>query len=198
MIGRDGGSDFRWTHRQAWPHASSKFARTRRFLTHSLFYTSSGEEVVSSLEMSCRLGHNAAEKYTRCCGRQREADSLSTGKNISISAFVFIRPMSGLLFILVRLLEVRACWHHVCCYEEASVHPNSATTFSKGCTTPAYIDSVNLTSVQFGLTSKLKQAVCLFFPKCDDSVFLPVKEDPSDLLTINCHSCNYILEKKVF
>lgn len=47
------------------------------------------------------------------------------------------------------------------------------------------------------MTSKLKQAVCLFFPKCDDSDFLPMKEDPSDLLTINCHSCNYILEKEV-
>jgi hypothetical protein len=50
-----------------WPRASPKFTENQEFLdeietARNLFYTSSVEEVVSSLAMSCRMGHNTAGK----------------------------------------------------------------------------------------------------------------------------------------
>lgn len=57
----------RWVHRQAWPYASPKFRKGAMLdnieLADGIFYTGAGEEVVSSLEMSCRMGRLAADLF---------------------------------------------------------------------------------------------------------------------------------------
>ncbi len=54
----------RWIHRQIWSHASPKFRNGAMLdnieVADGVFYTGVGEEVVSSLEMSCRMGQLAA------------------------------------------------------------------------------------------------------------------------------------------
>ena len=49
-----------WVNRQAWPLASPNITRGPRLnnveIADSLFYTGIGEELVSSMEMSCRMG----------------------------------------------------------------------------------------------------------------------------------------------
>lgn len=54
----------RWIHRQIWPRASPQFSNTALLdnieLSDSVFYTGLADKVVSSLEMSCRVGRLAA------------------------------------------------------------------------------------------------------------------------------------------
>jgi hypothetical protein len=59
--------DISWVHRQAWPHAFPRYQESHALLEEveiapKLFYLSGAEDVISSMEMSCRMGHNAAEK----------------------------------------------------------------------------------------------------------------------------------------
>ena len=72
MIGRgwhEGDSleqhDITWLHRQAWPHALPKYDGQplpgNIEVAPGLFYIGSADEVVSSLEMACRSGRNAAD-----------------------------------------------------------------------------------------------------------------------------------------
>ncbi|KAI9749030.1 MAG: hypothetical protein M4579_007032 [Chaenotheca gracillima] len=56
----------RWVHRRAWPHASPKFRPGAALLNNfeiasRVFYTGASEEIVSSLEMSCRMGRRTAD-----------------------------------------------------------------------------------------------------------------------------------------
>jgi hypothetical protein len=56
-----------WVHRQAWPHAFPRYQENHALakeveIAPKLFYLSSAEDVISSMEMSCRMGRNAAEK----------------------------------------------------------------------------------------------------------------------------------------
>jgi hypothetical protein len=61
--------DIRWIHRQVWPLASPKRTRGPQLdnieLTDGLFYTGIGEELVSSMEMSCRMGTQVADMIYR-------------------------------------------------------------------------------------------------------------------------------------
>ncbi|KAI9847633.1 MAG: hypothetical protein M1837_002207 [Sclerophora amabilis] len=57
----------RWVHRQVWPHASPKFRRNNGAamldnieIAPRVFYTGLSDEIVTSLEMSCRMGQLAA------------------------------------------------------------------------------------------------------------------------------------------
>lgn len=55
-----------WTHRQVWPHAYPQFDPKRPILDNikiapDLYYTAAAEEVLSTLEMSCRMGNNVAK-----------------------------------------------------------------------------------------------------------------------------------------
>lgn len=57
----------RWVDRQVWPHAFPQSSHHRPTalldeieIAENLFYTGAGEEVVSSMEMSCRMGDNVA------------------------------------------------------------------------------------------------------------------------------------------
>lgn len=54
----------RWIHRQSWHYASPSFSNAALLdnieISDGVFYTGAGEEVVSSLEMSCRMGQLAA------------------------------------------------------------------------------------------------------------------------------------------
>jgi prenylcysteine oxidase / farnesylcysteine lyase len=59
--------DISWVHRQAWPHAFPRYQENHAIIDEieiapKLFYLNGAEEVISSMEMSCRMGHNAAEK----------------------------------------------------------------------------------------------------------------------------------------
>lgn len=56
-----------WVHRQSWPQAFPRYNKHHRLLENieigpKLFYLSGAEEIVSSMEMSCRMGDNAAVK----------------------------------------------------------------------------------------------------------------------------------------
>lgn len=55
----------RWLHRQSWPYASPSFSNAALLdnieIADGVFYTGAGEEVESSLEMSCRMGQLAAK-----------------------------------------------------------------------------------------------------------------------------------------
>lgn len=74
MIGRqleDGSElsdyDISWVHRQAWPQAFPRYEKQHALLEEieigpNLFYLNGAEEVISSMEMSCRMGDNAAMK----------------------------------------------------------------------------------------------------------------------------------------
>jgi Prenylcysteine lyase len=57
--------DIRWIHRQVWPLPSPKRTRGPQLdnieLADGLFYTGIGEELVSSMEMSCRMGRQVAD-----------------------------------------------------------------------------------------------------------------------------------------
>jgi glycine/D-amino acid oxidase-like deaminating enzyme len=61
--------DIRWIHRQVWPLASPKRTRGPQLdnieLADGLFYTGIGEELVSSIEMSCRMGRQVADMIYR-------------------------------------------------------------------------------------------------------------------------------------
>ncbi len=55
-----------WTHRQVWPHAYPQFDPKRPILDNieiapGLYYTAAAEEVLSTMEMSCRMGNNVAK-----------------------------------------------------------------------------------------------------------------------------------------
>ncbi|KAL1967555.1 hypothetical protein VTN77DRAFT_3070 [Rasamsonia byssochlamydoides] len=57
-----------WVHRQAWPYAFPRYQENHTLLDQieiapKLFYLSGAEEVVSSMETSCRMGQNAAKLY---------------------------------------------------------------------------------------------------------------------------------------
>lgn len=53
-----------WVHRQSWPQASPSFSNAALLdnveIADGVYYTGAGEEVVSSLEISCRMGQLAA------------------------------------------------------------------------------------------------------------------------------------------
>lgn len=56
-----------WVHHQAWPHAFPRYQENHALLEDieiapNLFYVSGAEEVISSVEMSCRMGRKAAER----------------------------------------------------------------------------------------------------------------------------------------
>ena len=55
----------RWVHREEWKHAFLEFDGSAMLddieIADGIFYTGVGEEVVSSLEMSCRTGRRAAD-----------------------------------------------------------------------------------------------------------------------------------------
>lgn len=58
-----------WVNHQAWPHAfpqtrGSNQANDKVEIAPGLFYLGGGEQVISSLEMSCRMGRNAARKLS--------------------------------------------------------------------------------------------------------------------------------------
>ena len=55
-----------WVHRQAWPHAYPHFTSGRPILDDieiapDLYYTAAAEEVLSTMEMGCRMGLNVAK-----------------------------------------------------------------------------------------------------------------------------------------
>ena len=55
-----------WVHRQAWPHAYPQFDPGRPILDDleiapDLYYTAAAEEVLSTMEMGCRMGLNVAK-----------------------------------------------------------------------------------------------------------------------------------------
>lgn len=55
-----------WVHRQAWPHAYPQFNSGRPILDDieiapDLYYTAAAEEVLSRMEMGCRMGLNVAK-----------------------------------------------------------------------------------------------------------------------------------------
>lgn len=55
-----------WVHRQAWPYAYPQFDPQKPLLENieiapDLFYTAAGEEALSTMEMSCRMGNNVAK-----------------------------------------------------------------------------------------------------------------------------------------
>ena len=61
-----------WIHRQAWPHAYPQFDPQKPLLENfqiapDLFYTAAGQEALSTMEMSCRMGNNVAKHlyYTK-------------------------------------------------------------------------------------------------------------------------------------
>lgn len=55
----------RWIHRQVWHQAFPEYSKNAMLnnieIADGIFYTGVGEEIVSSLEMSCRMGRFAAE-----------------------------------------------------------------------------------------------------------------------------------------
>ena len=55
----------RWVYREEWKHAFPEYDGGTMLddieLADGIFYTGVGEEVVSSLEMSCRIGRRAAD-----------------------------------------------------------------------------------------------------------------------------------------
>lgn len=55
-----------WVHRQAWPHAYPQFNSGHPILDNieiapDLYYTAAAEEVLSTMEMGCRMGLNVAK-----------------------------------------------------------------------------------------------------------------------------------------
>ena len=55
-----------WVHRQAWPHAYPQFSPGSPILDNieiapDLYYTAAAEEVLSTMEMGCRMGLNVAK-----------------------------------------------------------------------------------------------------------------------------------------
>ena len=55
-----------WVHRQAWPHAYPQFNSGQPILDNieiapDLYYTAAAEEVLSTMEMGCRMGLNVAK-----------------------------------------------------------------------------------------------------------------------------------------
>ena len=55
-----------WVHRQAWPHAYPQFNSGRPILDNieiapDLYYTAAAEDVLSTMEMGCRIGLNVAK-----------------------------------------------------------------------------------------------------------------------------------------
>ncbi|KAL2044014.1 hypothetical protein N7G274_003535 [Stereocaulon virgatum] len=56
-----------WLHRQAWPHAYPQYnpeepVRDSIEIAPDLFYTAAAEQTPSTMEMSCRMGKNVAER----------------------------------------------------------------------------------------------------------------------------------------
>lgn len=55
----------RWVHREEWKHAFLEYDGGSMLddmeIGAGIFYTGAGEEVVSSLEMSCRMGRRSAQ-----------------------------------------------------------------------------------------------------------------------------------------
>lgn len=60
-------AEVRWVHREEWKHAFLEYDGGALLddieLADGIFYTGAGEEVVSSLEMSCRMGRRAADLF---------------------------------------------------------------------------------------------------------------------------------------
>ena len=70
LLGQDpnrtlGDAGVRWVHREEWKHAFLEYDGSAMLdnieIADGMFYTGVGEEVVSSLEMSCRMGRRAAD-----------------------------------------------------------------------------------------------------------------------------------------
>jgi len=69
MAGKECNYAFPFFHHQAWPYAFPQLQDNSRWsdeveIAPNLFYLSGGEEIVSPLEMSCRMGYNAARKLS--------------------------------------------------------------------------------------------------------------------------------------
>jgi hypothetical protein len=69
MAGKECNYAFPFFHHQAWPYAFPQLQDNSRWsdeveIAPNLFYLSGGEEIVNSLEMSCRMGYNAARKLS--------------------------------------------------------------------------------------------------------------------------------------
>ena len=59
-----------WLHRQAWPHAYPQYDRKRPLpdsmkIAPDLYYTAAAENVLSTMEMGCRMGNNLANHLDR-------------------------------------------------------------------------------------------------------------------------------------
>lgn len=66
-----------WVHRQVWPYARPTFNSNQSLLNNGeiaqdLFYTAASEDILSSMEMSCRMGHSVA--YTLFYGNWVEEE----------------------------------------------------------------------------------------------------------------------------
>jgi len=90
-----------------WPHASPKFTENQALLDEveiapDLFYTSSGDEAVSSLKMSCRMAHNIAGKihHNLWYSKWNEIMTGVLEETISIWAVGIVRRVSALEFLL--------------------------------------------------------------------------------------------------
>ena len=54
-----------WVHRQIWPYTRLKFSKHLLWdnieIAPDLYYTAAGEQVASTMELSCRMGLNVAK-----------------------------------------------------------------------------------------------------------------------------------------
>lgn len=60
-----GNYNISWVHRHAWPYAVPRYQKEHALLDRieiapQLFYLGGAEDILSSMEMSCRIGRNAA------------------------------------------------------------------------------------------------------------------------------------------
>ena len=79
MVGRPTYFEFPLVHRQAWPRTTAteidfELSNNEIELAPSLYYTGGGEDIMSSLEMSCRMGFNAGTKVFDAVSQSRERD----------------------------------------------------------------------------------------------------------------------------
>ncbi|KAG4417391.1 hypothetical protein IFR04_009460 [Cadophora malorum] len=79
MVGSSSDYDFPFIHRQVWPYITATEIDfqlpTRKIeLAPGLYYTGGGEDIISSLEMSCRMGFNAGMKVFNAVSQSRERD----------------------------------------------------------------------------------------------------------------------------
>jgi len=79
MVGSSSDYDFPFIHRQVWPYITATEIDfqlpTRKIeLAPVLYYTGGREDIISSLEMSCRMGFNAGMKVFDAVSQIRKRD----------------------------------------------------------------------------------------------------------------------------